>query len=213
MCSLTWPSRPQHRAKLHSTSPLERINGEIKRRTELVGIFPSEDAIVRLVGAILLEKNDECAVQRDRYMTLETIAPLSDDPAVNLPAGNRQLINTANARDCGDPPRATPPPGTRSHGFRNKLCRWTSVSAKKRLATSFITSIRACKMAMAGALRRAGGAAAGSTTRGFQWEAAPSQTMSPTIPGCSRPGWGLSADRISSAPLGSWARPRDRMQA
>ena len=76
----------QHRVKLHSTNPLERVNGEIKRRTEVVGIFPNEDAIVRLVGAILLEQNDEWAVQRARYMTLETIAPLSDDPAVSLPA-------------------------------------------------------------------------------------------------------------------------------
>ncbi len=75
-----------HRAKLHSTNPLERVNGEIKRRTEVVGIFPNEDAITRLVGAILLEQNDEWAVQRGRYMTLETIAPLSDDPTVSLPA-------------------------------------------------------------------------------------------------------------------------------
>jgi putative transposase len=81
---MTFPA--QHRAKLHSTNPLERVNGEIKRRTEVVGIFPNEDAIVRLVGAILLEQNDEWAVQRGRYMTLETIAPLSDDPAVSLPA-------------------------------------------------------------------------------------------------------------------------------
>ena len=77
---------PQHRTKLHSTNPLERLNGEIKRRTEVVGIFPNEAAIVRLVGAILLEQNDEWAVQRARYMTLETIAPLSDDPVVSLPA-------------------------------------------------------------------------------------------------------------------------------
>jgi putative transposase len=77
---------PQHRAKLHSTNPIERLNGEIKRRTEVVGIFPNEDAIVRLIGAILLEQNDEWAVQRARYMTLETIAPLSDDPIVGLPA-------------------------------------------------------------------------------------------------------------------------------
>jgi putative transposase len=75
-----------HRLKIHSTNPLERLNGEIKRRTEVVGIFPNEDAITRLVGAILLAQNDEWAVQRARYMTLETIAPLSDDPLVKLPA-------------------------------------------------------------------------------------------------------------------------------
>lgn len=76
----------QHRVKLHSTNPLERLNGEIKRRTEVVGIFPNDDAITRLVGAILLEQNDEWAVQRARYMTLETIAPMSDNPFVSLPA-------------------------------------------------------------------------------------------------------------------------------
>jgi putative transposase len=81
---MTFPQ--QHRAKLHSTNPLERLNGEIKRRTEVVGIFPNEAAITRLVGAILLEQNDEWAVQRSRYMTLETIAPIPDDPVVSLPA-------------------------------------------------------------------------------------------------------------------------------
>jgi putative transposase len=75
----------EHRAKLHSTNPIERLNGEIKRRTEVVGIFPNEEAITRLVGAILLEQNDEWAVQRSRYMTLETMAPLSDDPTISLP--------------------------------------------------------------------------------------------------------------------------------
>jgi hypothetical protein len=74
---LTFMAFPkEHRAKIHSTNPLERVNGEIKRRTEVVGIFPNEAAITRLVGAILLEQNDEWTVQRARYMTRETIAPL-----------------------------------------------------------------------------------------------------------------------------------------
>ena len=75
-----------HQTKLHSTNSLERLNGEVKRRTDVVGIFPNEEAIYRLVGAILLEQNDEWAVQRARYMTLETIAASSDDTAVSLPA-------------------------------------------------------------------------------------------------------------------------------
>src|SRR4051812_471498 len=75
-----------HRAKLHSTNPLERLNGEVKRRTDVVGIFPNEAAITRLIGAILLEQNDEWMVQRARYMTLETMAPLGNDTPVSLPA-------------------------------------------------------------------------------------------------------------------------------
>ena len=67
---------------MHSTNPLERLNGEIKRRSEVVGI---EAAVARLIGALLLEQNDEWAVQRARYMSLETIAPLSDDLSVSLP--------------------------------------------------------------------------------------------------------------------------------
>ena len=74
-----------HRTKQHSTNPLERLNGEIKRRTEVVGIFPNEATIVRHVGATLLEQNDESAEQRARYLTRETIATLGDDPIVNLP--------------------------------------------------------------------------------------------------------------------------------
>ena len=75
-----------HWTKIYSNNPIERFNGKIKRRKNVVGIFPNEAAIFWLVGAILLEKNDEWAVQRGRYMTLETIAPLSDNPIVGLPA-------------------------------------------------------------------------------------------------------------------------------
>ena len=81
---MTFPA--QHRTKLHSINPLERLNGEIKRRTEVVGIFPNEAAIIRLIGAILLEQNDEWAVQRARYITLESMSPIGDDPIVTLPA-------------------------------------------------------------------------------------------------------------------------------
>lgn len=81
---MTFPK--EHRAKLHSTNPIERLNGEIKRRTEVVGIFPNEAAITRLIGAILMEQSDEWAVQRARYMTLETMAPVSGNSIVMLSA-------------------------------------------------------------------------------------------------------------------------------
>ncbi|SRR6266851_4173074 len=84
LASMSFPK--YHRVKIHSTNPIERVNGEIKRRTEVVGIFPNEAAIVRLADASPLEQNDEWAVQRAHYMTLYTIAPLRDDPLVSLPA-------------------------------------------------------------------------------------------------------------------------------
>jgi putative transposase len=66
----------QHRAKLHSTNPLERLNKEVKRRADVVGIFPNEASITRLIGAVLLEQNDEWQL-RHRYMQVEAMAELT----------------------------------------------------------------------------------------------------------------------------------------
>ena len=74
-----------HWSQIRSTNPLERLNREVKRRTNVASIFPNEAAIVRLVGAILLEQNDEWAVTR-RYMSLETMIGLCNDPAVGQKA-------------------------------------------------------------------------------------------------------------------------------
>lgn len=75
----------EHWPQIASTNPLERVNGEIKRRTNVVGIFPNAGAIIRLVGALLLEQHDEWAVSR-RYMTLETLAGTGDTALIGLPA-------------------------------------------------------------------------------------------------------------------------------
>lgn len=81
---MTFP--PQHRTKLHSKNPIERLNGRIKRRTGVAGILPNEAAKHRLAGAILMERTEEWTEQHARYITLETLAPVSDDPVISLPA-------------------------------------------------------------------------------------------------------------------------------
>jgi putative transposase len=79
----------QHRAKLHSTNPLERLNKEVKRRAHVVGIFPNEASITRLIGAVLLEQNDEWLLQH-RYMQVEGMTeltpPLIDADPAKLPS-------------------------------------------------------------------------------------------------------------------------------
>jgi putative transposase len=74
-----------HRTQIASTNPLERLNAEIKRRTDVVGIFPNDASIARLVGALLLEQNDEWQLQR-RYMQLEGLKTLSDNQVPRLSA-------------------------------------------------------------------------------------------------------------------------------
>src|ERR671938_1178386 len=80
---MTFPR--EHWPQIASTNPLERLNGEVKRRSDVVGIFPNDKAVVRLVGALMLEQNDDWAVSR-RYMSLESLSTLSDDPVLRLPA-------------------------------------------------------------------------------------------------------------------------------
>jgi len=80
---MTFPKA--HRTQIHSTNPLERLNAEIKRRTDVVGIFPNAEAITRLVGALLLEQNDEWQLQR-RYMPLEPLRALVDNQSARLSA-------------------------------------------------------------------------------------------------------------------------------
>ena len=83
---LTYMDYPkEHWAQIASTNPLERLNKEIKRRADVVGIFPNDEAVIRLVGALMLEQSDEWAVSR-RYFSLESLASLADTASPKLPA-------------------------------------------------------------------------------------------------------------------------------
>jgi putative transposase len=82
---LAFTSFPQaHWRKIWSTNPLERLNGEIKRRTNVVGIFPNDTSVARLVTAVVLEAHDEWAVAERRYLSEESMAKLYTDPVPEL---------------------------------------------------------------------------------------------------------------------------------
>lgn len=94
-----------HRQQLRSTNPLERLNAEIKRRTDVVGTFPDDPAITRLVGAMLLEQNDEWCLQR-RYVPLQAFEAVNDNPQANHQAKLMKSFGKLFHRCCAQPSKS-----------------------------------------------------------------------------------------------------------
>jgi len=100
------PKRSQAADRLNQ--PAERMNEEVQRRADVIGIVPNDAAVIRLAGALMLEQNDELRVSR-RYMTLETTGSVSHKPIVGLPA----LAACTRTRSCRGSTVPTPPRRTR----------------------------------------------------------------------------------------------------
>ena len=84
-----------HWKKIWSTNPLERVNKEVKRRSDVVGIFPNEAAVLRLAGAVLLEVHDEWAIAERRYLAEGSMALLDrviDDELPREVDGGKSLL-------------------------------------------------------------------------------------------------------------------------
>ena len=83
----------EHWRQISSTNPLERVNKEIKRRAHVIGIFPNDEAIIRLVGALLSEQTDEWHTTR-RYMSQESLVKIDDlnDSQIKLPEGKQEQV-------------------------------------------------------------------------------------------------------------------------
>jgi putative transposase len=86
---MAFPS--EHWTRLSSSNPLERLNREVKRRTDIVGVFPDQDSVIRLVGSVLLETDDEWQVER-RYFSLDSMRKLTESPeGITASAGSLRL--------------------------------------------------------------------------------------------------------------------------
>ena len=112
----------EHRRRLHSTNPLERLHKEIKRRTRVVGIFPSRDSLMRMVGALLAEQDDEWQVSDRRYFSLGSMTKVDaleggEDP-------RKLLAQSREGEDGGD---ESPP----LDGTRPIAAPWAGVSLSK----------------------------------------------------------------------------------